>query len=272
MHIQSKTINKMLIGGTLLSAAISQADLFVFKPNSTLDKTQQLSLKVLFFKSAVDSIKNLDTALQSGMLQTMVSQYLGTSTPLSDIVMNRFLNQDRKESDLNAVLVYNEALEKYTTDPDKADQDYLDALSSEDDALFNSVIRETLKSFKSCISKDEIGDDTQLREAFDVLWNTITDGEVTFDLDEETIDRLSDKLPNIDLRALISEISGIQGRNICEKIAKFFATHVQTLIDSTVESSCCCGCCKGCWANTKTVLPYIAELAKSIIVIINLLK
>ena len=272
MHIQSKILNKMLIGGTLLSAAVSQADLFVFESDSTLNETQQLSLKVLFFKSAVDSIKNLDTALQSGMLQTMISQYIGTSKPLSDIVMSYFLNQDRKERDLNAVLTYNEAVEKYTTDPDKANQAYQDALSSKDDALFNSVIRETLKSFKSCISLDEISDDTQLKEAFNVLWKAITDGEVTFDLDEETINHLSEKLPNIDIRALISEISDIQGKNICEKIAKYFAAHVHALIDNTVEASCCCACFKECWTDTKAILPYIANLAKSIIVIINLLK
>lgn len=266
-----KILNKLLFGGALSCASVLNAELFQFPENSTLSTDQQLALKALFIKSSVDGIKTLATSFKKGTLADIVKDYLKESKSLHDIILPYLLNTQHKNYDLKAVLEYNNAA--IDNNLVNADKFYLEAITGENDGLFNGVIRETLKMFKKFILIDKIDDTAQLTEAFDVLWNAVSSNEAVLEFNEELLNKISELYPDLKISSLLESLNNIPGRNICEKIANLLASSLEEKIDEAVSSHCC-----GCFQTTfgiakdiaKTIIPYIPEILKLVITIITI--
>lgn len=270
MNTKAKFISKIVIGGFLTSMPLSQADLFVFPELSTLTPLQQTSLKVLCIKSGVDGVKTLFNEFQKDTLKKAVNLWMKSSFSLSQVFMTYLFNESRKENDWEAVLAYNDAVEQKLPNPEKI---YKEALKSENDGLFNGIIRETLKSFKQCILLDSIEDSAQLEEAFNVLWNCLTDANGTFDVDPETVEKVKSQFPDFDIAGTFKSVSEASGKNLCEKIANFLETAIKNAIQQgTQDGNCCCECLGKTCNCIKASLPYVAEVGKITIAIIAALK
>ena len=269
-----KMLNKLLFSGALSCASVLNADFFEFPENSKLSKDQQLTLKVLFVKSAVEGVKTLATSFKTGTLTDIVKDYLKVSNSqnLYDIILPYLLNTDRKAKDLSAILDYNSSIDNNLVN---AEELYAEAIAGEEDGLFNGIIRETLKTFKKFILLDSENDLDQSEEAFNVLWNTISYNETVLEFNEEFLNKISALYPDLKIPSLLESLNGLKGKNICEKIANLLASTLGEKIDEAVESHCC-----GCFQTTfgiakdvvKTVIPYVPEILKLVITIITIVK
>ena len=269
-----KMLNKLLFGGALSCASVLNADFFEFPQESKLSKDQQLTLKVLFVKSAVEGVKTLTTAFETGTLTDIVKDYIKSSNSASlyDIILPYLLNTDRKSKDLNAILTYNTSIDNNLIN---AEALYSEAIEGEEDGLFNGIIRETLKAFKKYILLDTENDLEQSEEAFNVVWNAISSNEAVLEFNEEFLNKISSIFPDLKVSRLLESLNVLNGRNLCEKIANLLASTLEEKIDEAVQSHCC-----GCFQTTfgfakdvvKTVIPYVPEILKLIITIITIVK
>lgn len=270
MNTKAKFISKIVIGGCLTSMPLSQADLFVFPQPSTMTPLQQTSLKVLCIKSGVDGVKTLFNEFQKDTLKEAIDLWTKSSFSLSEVFMSYLFNPSRRENDWEAVLAYNDAVEQKLPNPEKI---YKEALKSEKDGLFNGIIREALKSFKQCILVDSVEDRVQLEEAFNVLWNCLTDTNGTFEVDPETVEKVKSQFPDFDIEGTFKSVASASGKNLCEKIANFLETAIKNAIQKGAEDgNCCCECLGKTFSCLKASLPYVAEVGRVTVAIIAALK
>ena len=267
-------LNKLLIGGVLSCASIVNAEFFNFPEESTLSKVQQRTLKALFITTATGGIKTLITSFDAEILTHITKNYLknSDSQSLVDVILHYLLNTDRKEKDLNEILGNQSSIDISLIN---ADNVYKDAIKRENDGLFNGIIRETLSIFKTYILLDTVSDKKQLNEAFNVLWDTISANKAILKLDEDSIQSLTERYPDLKIASLIEKLNNSNGKTICEKIANLLASTIEEKIEETIESHCC-----GWFQTTfgivqnavKTIIPYIPEVLKLTITIITLVK
>ncbi len=272
--MNTKILTKCLLGAALVGTSIANAGFFEYKEDSKLSKMQQNTLKIFFVEKSVQGISSLVSTFETGILKDIVQKYKeallkGDASSWDDIIASYLLEPSRKEKDLKAILRYSADL---TSGFEDAEKIFQDAITKENDGFFNGIIRETLKSYKKCLTDDEIGDEEQLTEAYEVLWDTVVSAW-NCDFSSDIWDKIAERYPEAKLGNLLTLLREADGRNTCEKIAYLLGSAIDAQMEKA--NGCCggCGpCCKKTYDITRKavadiiqVLPTIVQLVVTII-------
>lgn len=270
-----KSLTKCLLGTTLMTASVANAGFFEYNEDSKLSKIQQNMLKVFFVEKSVQGISSMVSTFETSVLKDIMLEYKdsllsGSITSLQDIILSYLLETSRKTKDLKAILKYDTAL---TEDLTNAEAILQEAITGDKDGLFNGIIRETLKSYKKCLTEDEIDDKEQLTEAYNVLWDTVVSAW-DCDFSGEFWDNLVAQYPEAKLGGILTGLRAADGKNACEKIASLLESIIQKQIENI---DCCCSCCGPCCRKTyeitskasKTIIAILPTIVQLVITIMT---
>lgn len=254
--------NTLKIGVLCLGAAVgsfqnAKADWFVFPENSSLTEAEQMALKSSFGDTLEANFFYLGKQLTGNLISTMVKEWQKARLTNSEITLGKIiyaylLDPTRYEQDKKKALSINTGL------LDLKNLCNL-ALNQDGDGLINECIRETVQKYVGIWSSKKC------REAFDVLWESLTE---SCDLSAVGVDvskRFLKKYPN--LENYFEKIQEADGENICEKIANCLGDLFLIEINRMAEECCnSCSCLKETLRFTQT---YVEPLLSTVLAIIK---
>ena len=257
-----KTQVKFIVGLWVLIAqfctTFARGDLFNFPEKSLLTEQQQEDVRKIFMDTMLEASRAFIGCLQNPEFNNMIKTSLGNSEVLKTILLERFFKHSRKKDDKKIV----DGLTGKVT----SKEDFLTIIGDRNDALFNGIIRGTVRGFAGKYLNEVDDKEEILKEVFKVLWKGITNKELICNVDINFINAVRETIGGVsfDMVGSVCEIFNSTPGDLCDKIATVVSNVLCSEFDSAVENNCCCSCLQTTWSITKKafkdVLPMIPTL------------
>ena len=260
MKLQFKFITGLLLMVTLWGTSFVQADLFVFPEKSLLTQRKQEAIRKIFMDVMLEASNAFIVYLQNPGFSKTIKASLNNPTVLKRIFLERLFKYSRKKDDKKMI-------NQFICDV-KHEEDFSVIINSDNDGLFNGIIRETIREYAAeyltyVENKKEV-----LREIFNVLWEGITNKDLVCCVDTNFIsaikEMIGDQLSVDVIGAAFDTFHNIPG-DLCNKVATVISHLLCTEFNNTIETSCCCTCLKGTYGITKKIVKKVLPVLPTLI-------
>lgn len=259
--MKSKFITGLLLLFTLLSTNFTCADLFNFPKKSLLRDHQQEEVRKFFMDTMLEASKAFIAYLQEPIFYKAIKSSLNDPESLKKVLLERFFKCSRKKEDKKLI-------SKYSYESTKHEADFSVIVKDGNDGLFNGIIRETIRLYADEHLIYEENKKEILKEIFKVLWEGITNKELTCSIDAGFINAIQGTVggtASFDIVNSACDIFHKAPGDLCDKIAAVIAYLLCEEFNNTVDDNCCCTCLKGTFGVTKKIVKQLLPLVPTLI-------
>lgn len=258
-----KTQVKFIVGLWVLIAQFCttfvRGDLFNFPKKSLLTGQQQEDVRKIFMDTMLEASKAFIVCLQDSTFKKRIKASLRDPEIMKTILLERFFKHSRRKDDKGIV-------KKFVREISQG-EDFEAIVGDHNDALFNGIIRETIRIFEKKCSGNIKDKKAMVKEVFKVLWEGITNKELECNVDINFLNAVRESIGSrvsFDVIGSAYDLFHNTPGDLCDKIATVVSNVLCLEFDSAVENNCCCGCLQTTWSITKKafkeVLPVIPTL------------
>lgn len=258
MKIQIKFIVGLWVLVAQFCTTLVRGDLFNFPKESLLTTQQQEEVRNVFMDTMLDASRSFIVYLQNPSFKKMIKTSLGNSEVLKTMLLERFFKHSKKKDDKKIIADLLEGVSN--------GEDFLVIAGDRNDALFNGIIRETMRVFAGKYLRELDNQEAILNEIFKVLWDGITNKELVCNVDINFINAVRETIGGVgfDMVSSAYEIFNDTSGDFCDKIATVVSQLLCSEFNSAVDGNACCSCLQTTWGMTKKafkkVLPVLPTL------------
>jgi len=258
MKIQVKFIVGLWVLIAQFCTTLVRGDLFNFPESSLLNEQQQEDIRKIFMNTMLDASRAFIVYLQNPEFNKKIKTSVGNAEVLKTMFLERFFKHSKKKDDKKIIADLLEVVSN--------GEDFLVIAGDHNDALFNGIIRETMRVFAGNHLSRVDNQEAILKEIFNVLWNGITNKELVCDVDINFINAVREAIGGVGFGMVSSayEIFNDTPGDLCDKIATVVSQLLCSEFYSAVDDNTCCNCLQTTWGITKKafkkVLPVLPTL------------
>ena len=161
MKIQIKFIVGLWVLVAQFCTNLVRGDLFNFPKESLLNTQQQEEVRNVFMETMLEASRSFIVYLQNPSFKKMIKTSLGNSEVLKTMLLERFFKHSKKKDDKKIIADLLEGVSN--------GEDFLIIAGDHNDALFNGIIRETMRVFTGKYLSGAENQEAILKEIFKVL-------------------------------------------------------------------------------------------------------
>lgn len=260
MKIRFKFIIGLLVLLAQFCTLCVKGDLFKFPKKSLLDESQQEEVRQLFMDTMLDASKAFIAYLQDPVFSKAINASLNNPSVLKTILLDCFFKYSRKDEDKKIVAKF----ARFTKD----EENFLFVVRDGNDALFNGIIRETIRRFSVKHLNRSKDKKAIIKEVFKVLWNGITNKDLKCSIDVSFINAMKEGVGrqlSSDVIGSVYDIFHSASGDFCEKIATIVANLLCTEFNNVVDENCCCTCLKSTLGVAKKVFKKVLPILPTLL-------
>lgn len=258
MKIQIKFMVGLWVLVAQFCTTLVRGDLFNFPKESLLNTQQQETVRKIFMETMLEASRSFIVYLQDPSFKQVIKTSLSNSEILKTMLLERFFKYSKKKDDKKIIANLLEVVSN--------EEDFLAIAGDRNDALFNGIIRETVRVFARNHLNGLGNQEMVLKEIFKVLWEGITNKELVCEIDVNFINAIREAIGGVSFNMVNSayEIFNNTPGDLCDKIATVVSQLLYLEFNTAVDDNACCSCLQTTWGITKKackkVLPVLPTL------------